>query len=120
MDSARRSALVAGVAAALLVSCAASGSGDAPPPSHRLTPDEVTRLFTEWACPRRPDLASPLARLTPLAVDPESQPLSQGGRWIVFTSVGSVSFRESTRTFEPSEQAARSILGLQGTDSCRP
>lgn len=112
--------MVAGVTVALLTSCAGSGSGDAPPPTHRLTPDEVTRLFTEWACPGRPSLARPLARLTPLAVDPESQPLSQGGRWIVLTTVGSVSFRESTLTFEPSEQAARPILDLQGTDSCRP
>lgn len=91
----------------------------APPPTHRLTPDEVTRRFTEWACPGRPELASPLTRLTPLAVDPESQPLSRGGRWIVFTSAGSVSFRESTGVFEPSEPAVASVRALQETAECQ-
>ncbi|RJQ13210.1 MAG: hypothetical protein C4558_00255 [Dehalococcoidia bacterium] len=113
-----RLAFVAGIM--LLAACSASGPESALPPTHRLTPDEVTRLFSEWACPGRPSLASVLVRLSPVAVDPESQPQSQGGRWIVLTSVGSVSFRESTRIFEPSEQASRAILDLQEADGCRP
>lgn len=115
-----RRVVLAAVAVSLIVSCAGSGSGVAPPPTHQLTADEVTRRFTEWACPGNPILASPLARLTPLAVDPESQPRSQGGRWLVLTPAGSVSFRESTGMFEPSEQAASSILDLQRSEGCRP
>ncbi len=112
-----RLAFVAGI---VHDACSASRPESAPPLTHRLTPGEVTRLFSEWACPGRPHLASVLVRLSPVAVDPESQAQSQGGRWIVLTSAGSVSFRESTRIFEPSEQASRALLELQGTDGCRP
>lgn len=112
-------ALLAVAAIALLAACGGPGAVPVPPAAHRLTPDEVTRRFTEWACPGRPELARPLTRLTPLAVDPESQPLSQGGRWIVFTSAGSVAYRESTGVFEPSEPAAASVRALQETAECR-
>lgn len=119
MRAARRVAIFAGAALALLAACGGSAAVPAPTPTHRLTPDEVTRRFTEWACPGHPELARPLTRLTPLAVDPESQPLSQGGRWIVFTSAGSVSFRESTGVFEPSEPAVASVRALQDSAECR-
>lgn len=76
-------------------------------------------MFGEWACPGRPNLATALVRVAPVPVDPESQPQSEGGRWIVLTSAGSVSFRESTRLFEPSEAGARTITDLRGSDDCR-
>ncbi|TAK74886.1 MAG: hypothetical protein EPO16_10050 [Dehalococcoidia bacterium] len=120
MRAAARLALLAGAALAPLAACGGTASApDASSTTHRLTPDEVTRRFTEWACPGRPELATPLTRLTPLAVDPESQPLSQGGRWIVFTSAGSVGYRESTGAFEPSEPAAASVRALQDSAECR-
>lgn len=119
MRAAIRLTLLAGTALALLAACGGPASVPASPPTHRLTPDEVSERFTEWACPGRPELARLLTRLTPLAVDPESQPLSQGGRWIVFTSAGSVSFRESTGVFEPSEPAVASVRALQGSAECR-
>ena len=113
-----RFALVAGISM-FLVSCGGSGSGTAPPPTHQLTSAEVSRLFTEWACPGRPDLARPLLTLVPNPVDPESQADSLGGRWTVFTSSGSVTFRESTKTFTPSDQAGKAVAVLQGTGECR-
>jgi len=114
-----RFAFVAGIVTVFLAGCSGPGPESVLAPTHRLTPDEVTRLFSEWACPGDPALARTLVKLSPTPIDPESEPQSQGGRWIVLTSVGSVSFRESTGAFEPSEQAGQVVLDLQRTDSCR-